>query len=47
VHLVSFYYKNGNEIEFPYNVCNCILSGGRVSNLELEGVCSQTLIPTC
>ena len=36
------------NIEFPYNMCNCILSDGRVSNLEMEAVfSSQTLIPTC
>ena len=26
------------NFEFPYNVCNCILSGGGVSNLEMEAV---------
>jgi hypothetical protein len=36
------------KIEVPYIVYNCIFSGGRDSNLEMEAVCSsQTLIPTC
>ena len=34
------------NIEVPYNVYICIVSGGRISNLEMEAVCSQTLIPT-
>jgi hypothetical protein len=35
------------KIEVPYDVYNCILSGGRISYTEMEAVCSQKLIPTC
>ena len=34
--------------EVPYNACNFVLLGSRVSKFKMEVVCSsQTLIPTC